>query len=186
MRCYLLIFCVFVLADVVCISAQEQGQKPQTITTSPKEITVLLKFEGSKAVKVKGTAVFAPTQANPDDTLTGELVCTIAESDRQRIAQNLIRPLSAIPGSVSLKEVQAVFEKHAECPDLRFEFAPIKTAIRGVEVNSDHFVLSFVKTDQELSQLFCRWARNILGGRANPICPCKRINALLKGEKLEQ
>ncbi len=186
MRCYLLVFCSVFLACVVCVSAQEQEQKPQTISTSSKEIPVFLKFEGNKEVKVSGTAVFTPKQANSDDTLTGELVYTISESDRQSIAQSLIRPLNAIPGSITLKEVQAVFEKHAECPDLQFEFAPIKTAIWGVEVNSDRFVLSFVKTDQELSQLFCRWARNILVGMANPICPCKRINALLKGEKLEQ
>lgn len=169
------------LLSCFSISLQAQGQKPQTISSAPSEVTITLRPDNG-ILRLNGKAVFKPTEGNSDDTLTGELVYEISEGSRRLLAQQLKKPLAEIPDSVIVKEVVALFEKHAKCPELRFDVTEITFAIIGLAGRTGRFKLVVPETEHELSKLLCLWARRIESGRGTRGM-ATRFNRLAKSEK---
>lgn len=174
------------LAGVSSFFAQEQKPNPVTITSAPSEVKNMLRLSTDQELIVKSKVVFTPTQGNSDDTLTGNLVYEISKDNRHLIAQSTNQSLADIPEKVVIKNVIASFEKHARCPELRFEFMPIKIKIAGLEGQSERFKLIFPETEQELSKLLCVWAKKIGDGRGNYRDVIARFNKTLSGEKDDQ
>lgn len=161
----------------------EQKREPQTISTEPKEIVAELRRGESRLLDVRGILIYTPTEANYDDTTTGNLSFKLDEKQRSQISDVVKRPLVDIPKEVTIKGILGIFEGHAKCPDLRYEFKPQKVELNDTMLHFGSFVLNFKETGQELSQLFCRWAKVIESGRSHS--PIRLINALLKGEKFD-
>ncbi|MBS1788646.1 MAG: hypothetical protein JST85_13040 [Acidobacteria bacterium] len=162
---------------------QEQKREPQTISTEPKEVVAELRRGETKLLEVRGILTYTPTEANYDDTTTGNLFFKLDEKQRLQISNVVKRVIADIPEDVTIKGIRGIFEKHAKCPDLRYEFRPQKVEVGDAMLHFGSFVVSFKETEQELSQLFCRWAKVIEGGRSHP--PIRIVNALLKGEKID-
>lgn len=185
---------LFALVLSMCLSGllvgQGQKREPQTISTEPKEIMAELRTGDQKLANVRGEAVFTPSAGNADDTLTGTLAFNISEAKRSRIATTMKKSLESIPSVVKKDDVVTAFVKHAECPDLRFEFFvrhqnfnPVQAEIEfaGATLRFQTFVLSFKESQQELSQLLCVWAKRINGGRGTRGAP-QRFSKIIKGE----
>lgn len=184
----LLIGFVFLPLDSAAVQAQKR--EPQTISTEPKEVVAELRIGDQKLANVQGEAIFTPSAGNADDTLTGTLAFNVSEAERKRIATMMKKPLDDVPSFVKKGDVMTVFVKHAECPDLRFEFfvrhqnfnpADAEIEFAGTTLRFQPFVLSFKESQQELSQLLCVWAKRIYSGRGTRGA-AQRFSKVIKGE----
>ncbi len=138
-----------------------QARKPQTFTTPPKPVTAYLPQSGQADYEIRGQAAFSVTAANGDDTLTGTFVYTLPDAARQKIATLAARPLNQIPALLSKKGVKATFQKETGCPLLHWELAPEELEIVGVKIHFKKVALDVPETREQLTQLFCHWARQI-------------------------
>lgn len=173
---------VGLLMGCLSISLQAQEQRPQTISSVPREVMLEVNVDGDKKLGLNGKAIFTPTEGNSDDTLTGVLVYEISDDSRRLLAKQSNKLLTEILNNVTVKEVIAQFERHAKCPELRFEFSEVTIAVAGSAGRAKRFKLIFPETEQELSKLLCQWARRVESGRGTRGM-ASRFNRLVKGDK---
>jgi len=186
----LTILSLCLLAASVSVAAQQQQKKkPETISTPAKLVVTKLKVSEGEAYEVRGKAVFTLAAANSDDTVAGTLVYTIPDEARQKIAQITGKPLSAIPASVTAKDVVAEFQKATACPTVHLEFKPMDVDIAGVKNHFNRFVLDIdekqpgaSKGTQDLATLFCVWTRQINAGQQRRGI-IRTMNQILNGEE---
>jgi hypothetical protein len=174
-----------VVALFVCLCslsafAQEKVRKTETISTTGQLIPAKL-----NTTAIKGTAVFTLASANNDGTLTGNLVYTLPELERQKIAQALSKPITEIPANLTANNLSAKFEKNAHCPDIRLEFAALDLELSGTKFHLNRFVLRFPETPRKLSRALCIWTDRANKGVTNKGI-VQYINLLLKGEADEE
>ncbi len=100
--------------------AQEKVRKTETISTTSKLILAKL-----NTTEVKGTAIFTLASVSNDGTLTGNLVYTLPDLGRQKIAQALNKPIAEIPANLTANNLSAKFAKNTHCPDIHLEFAEL-------------------------------------------------------------
>jgi hypothetical protein len=173
---------VLLFACLVSVSAfaQEKVRKTETISTTSK--LLLAKFN---ATEIKGTAIYTLAIVNNDGTLTGNLVYTLPEAERQKLAQALRKPLTEIPANLTANNLLAKFAHHTHCPDIRLEFAALEWELLGTKLHLNRFVLSFAETPGKLSRALCIWTERRNKGVANQGI-VRYINFLLKGEEDEE
>ena len=172
-----ILFCILLLPTSSL--AQEKVRKTETISTTSK--LIVAKF---KATAVKGTTVFTLAVAHNDGTLTGNLVYTLPDVERQKIAQSLNTSLAAIPANFAANNLIARFEKNTHCPDIHLAFAELDLELSGIKLHLNHFVLSLTETPQKLSRALCIWTDRTNKGVVNTGI-VQYINLLLKGEEDE-
>jgi hypothetical protein len=176
LRFVVLLTCLFALPAL----AQEKIRKTETIATNSKLIPA--KFD---TTEVKGTAAFTLASANKDGTLIGNLVYTLPEIERQKIAQALNKPLAEIPANLTANNLTASFQKNTHCPDIRVEFTEMDLELSGTKLHLSRFVLGFTETPQKLSRALCIWTDRMNKGVTNTGV-VQYINLLLKGEEDEE
>lgn len=164
-------------------SILQNAPKTQTISTTPKALTGKLQTDDGKPFELRGQATFTITKMNPDDSLTGALVYTLAEKDRKKLSEKLGQPLAAIPANVTSKEISTSLEKETHCPELHFAFAPMDLEIAGTKLHLDHFNLTLDESPQELSKLFCMWTQVGSSKHKETRGVIARIRVLLNGEE---
>ena len=160
--------------------AQEKVRKTETISTTGKPILAKL-----NTTEIKGTALFTLASAHNDGTLTGNLVYTLPELERQKIAQALNKSLAEIPANLTANNILAKFAKNTHCPDIRLEFAELDLELSGTKLRLNRFVLSLTETHQKLSRALCIWTDRTNKGVINKGI-VQYINLLLKGEEDEE
>ncbi len=160
--------------------AQEKVKKTETISTTSKLILAKL-----HTTEIKGTAVFTLAAANHDGTLTGNLVYTLPELERQKLAQALAKPVAEIPVNLTANNVVARFAKNTHCPDIRLELAELGFELSGLKLHLKRFVLSLTEAPTKLSRALCIWTDRANKGITNNGI-VQYINLLLKGEEGEE
>lgn len=168
--------CFFALPAI----AQEKVRKTETISTTSKLILAKL-----NSTEIKGTAVYTLASANPDGTLIGNLVYTLPELERQKIAQALNKPLTEIPAYLTANNLSAKFEKNTHCPDIHLEFAELDLELSGTKLHLNRFVLSLMETPNKLARALCIWTNRTNRGVTNKGI-IQYINLLLKGEEEDE
>ncbi|MDX2031469.1 MAG: hypothetical protein SF339_12410 [Blastocatellia bacterium] len=139
---------------------------PTVYTTPPAMVIGKLPREvpgtGKKpTAEIKGSATFTVTAANDNDTVTGIFVYALPDEARQRLAQFTGKPLTEIPASVTLKEIIAGFQKGTGCPIVHLEIPDLEMDVAGAAVKFNRVVLNVPETTEEMTKLFCTWARQI-------------------------
>ncbi len=175
LRFLLLLACLFALQTFAF--PQGKVRKTETISTTSKLILAKLNI-----IEVKGTAVFTLASASNDGTLIGNLVYTLPERARQKIAQSLNKPRAEIPVNVAVNNLAAKLEKNTHCPDIHLEFAELDLELSGTKLHLNHFVLSLTETPQKLARALCIWTDRTNKGVINKGI-VQYINLLLKGEE---
>jgi hypothetical protein len=175
LRFLFLLACCFVLPTF----AQEKVKKTETISTTGKFVVAQL-----NTTIIKGTAVFTLAAAHNDGTLTGNLVYTLPEAERQKLAQALNKPGTEIPANLAANNLSARLAKNTHCPDIHLEFAELELDLSGTRLHLNRFVLSLAETQQKLSRALCIWTERTNKGVANTGI-VQYINLLLKGEEDE-
>jgi hypothetical protein len=176
LRFFLLLAALFALPTF----AQEKVRKTETISTNSKRIPA--KFN---LTEVKGTAAFTLASANNDGTLIGNLVYSLPEMERQKIAQSLNKSLAEIPTSLTANNLTVSFQKNTHCPDIRLEFAELDLELSGTKLHLNHFVLGLTETPNKLSRALCIWTDRLNKGVTNTGI-VQYINLLLKGDEDEE
>jgi hypothetical protein len=162
------------------LAAQEKVKKTETISTTGKIVIAKL-----NTTEIKGTAIYTLASANNDGTLIGNLVYSLPEPERQKIAQTLNKTIAEIPASLTANNLIAKFEKNTHCPEIDLEFPETVLEIAGTKLHLDRFELSFVESDQKLSRALCIWTERTNKGVTNKGV-VQYINLLLKGEEDEE
>ena len=170
--------CLLLLS--VASFAQEKVRKTETISTASKLILAKL-----NSTEVKGTAIFTLASVSNDGTLTGNLVYTLPELERQKIAQALNKPIAEIPANLTANNLIAKFAKNTHCPDIHLEFVELDLEVLGTKLHLTPFVLRLTESDQKLSRALCIWTDRTNKGVINKGI-VQYINLLLKGEEGEE
>jgi hypothetical protein len=172
------LLCLF----AVCLNGSGQELKPVVLTTPPRTTTARLsRDENDKNLKVHGKVSFTITTANEDDTVTGTVVFTVAEDVRQKIAELNGSDLKSTPASYSKKDVLAHFRKGTACPVLYLEISKIELELGGVTACLDRISPVINESPEQISLLFCSWARQINTDR-HRLGIIAAINRLLSGD----
>lgn len=180
LRFVVLLACLFALPAF----AQEKVRKTETISTTAKLVLAKLnRTEGFS--EIRGTAVFTLAAAHQDGTLTGNLVYTLPETERQKLAQALSKPLTEIPASLTANNLSAKFEKNTHCPDIRLALAELELELAGTKLHLNRFVLGLAETPGKLSRALCIWTDRTNKGITNTGI-VQYINLLLKGDEDEE
>ena len=177
LRFLFLLACLFALQTLAF--SQEKVRKTETLSTASK--LIVAKFD---AIEVKGTARFTLASVSNEGTLTGNLVFTLPDVERQKIAQSLNKPLTAIPAQLAAGNISARFEKNAHCPDLHLVFTELNLDLTGSKLHFNHFVLTFPEGPEKLARALCIWTDRTNKGVVNTGI-VQYINLLLKGEEDE-
>jgi hypothetical protein len=169
------------------VFAQELAKQPQTLITGKKLMRVTAKVKGETMTNVQGEMHYQALQINSDDTFTGKFVFTLAEQSRQKIAEEMNQPLSAIPSSAIIGNTVADFENHQTCPKVHLEIRKMQLALTTqIQLELEKMKLHLPETPQDVSKLVCRYAIELFNGRTHPWRRYGgRINALLKGESTD-
>ncbi|HWQ33815.1 MAG TPA: hypothetical protein VNQ79_13275 [Blastocatellia bacterium] len=175
---------LFLLALGSTALAQQAQQKTSkvTIATPAKLVISKIRISEGDAYEVRGKAVLTITSANSDDTVTGNLVYTLPDDARQKIASLTGKPLAQIPASVTLKDVVGRFQPATACPVVHLEFSATQADIVGVKAVFSRFVLDINESPKEQDALFCAWTKQINKGMARRGI-IRRINVLINGEE---
>lgn len=160
--------------------AQEKVRKTETISTASK--LILAKLD---TTDIKGTAIFTLAAANNDGTVLGNLVYSLPEIERQKIAQSLNKPLAEVPPNLTANNLTVSFQKNTHCPDIRLDFAELDLELSGTKLHLNRFVLGFTETPSKLSRALCIWTDRTNKGVINKGI-VQYINLLLKGEEDEE
>lgn len=159
--------------------AQEKVRKTETISTTSKLILAKI-----NTTEVKGTATFTLASASNDGTLIGNLVYTLPDLERQKIAQSLNKPIAEIPANFAANNLIARFEKNTHCPDIHLAFTELDLELAGTKLHLNRFVLNLTETSQKLSRALCIWTDRTNKGVVNNGI-VQYINLLLRGEEDE-
>ncbi|MFN0084816.1 MAG: hypothetical protein ACKVX9_05470 [Blastocatellia bacterium] len=154
------------IANARPVAPSAQSAPPTVYTTPPITVSGRLPKEvglaGQKASgEIRGSATFTVTAANDNDTVTGAFVCALPDEARQRVAQFTGKPLREIPASVTLKDVVAGFQKGTGCPVVHLEIPELEMDVAGAAVKFNRIVLDVPESAEEMTKLFCAWARQI-------------------------
>jgi hypothetical protein len=149
------------LVSLLLLTPGNNGQNsdPVIFTTLPKPATA--KVISAEKAALEGRASFTVTRAEDDDTITGVFVFTISDDARQKMAELSNSDLEEIPAKFSSEDVTAKFQKGTSCPTLHLEIPSVEMEAVGTRMRFDRIVLDIVETQQQMSQLFCAWSRQI-------------------------
>jgi hypothetical protein len=164
-------------------SYQADQAEPVIFTTLPKPATA--KLIPPEKTTLEGIASFTVTKAQDDDTITGIFVFTISDDARQQLAELSNNDLEEIPAKFSREDVTAKFQKGTSCPTLHLEIPSVEMEAVGATMRFDRIVLDIVETQQQMSQLFCAWSRQI-NARRHRGGIIAAINRLIKPEVEER
>jgi hypothetical protein len=160
-----------------------QDPEPVIFTTQPKPAIANLISAGK--MTLDGRASFTVTKAQDDDTITGTFVFTISDDERYKLAELSDFDLEEIPAKFSREDVTARFQKGTSCPTLHLEIPSVEMEAAGATMRFDLIVLDIVETQQQMSQLFCAWSRQI-NARRHRRGIIAAINRLIKPEVEER
>ena len=202
---------VFGVALVVMTSlaASAQGRRVQNTTPKASSLVSTTAGQAKKGVtfsslqkvaignlpdgyEVRGKATYTVTAANSDDSLAGVLSYVIPDDAKQKIAAATGKQASAIPSTITLKDVVASFQKTTACPVVHIEVGPLEMDAAGAKIKFPRKVVldmqgiepgSFEKPtpQQEMAMQFCVWTKQINNGgiRRGVI---RRVNELINGD----
>ncbi|MEO6724019.1 MAG: hypothetical protein ABIU20_03950 [Blastocatellia bacterium] len=177
----------------IIASAQAQQVTPKAIayTTAPKVVIAKLKSGEQDAYDVRGKVSFTVTAANSDDTVAGTLAYTIPDDARQKIAAMSGKGLTAVPASITRKDVVAAFQKATSAPILHLEVNAMDVDVVGVKMHFNRIALDINYRDpnigatpysnDEMEALFSKWVVQINAGRARRGV-IARMNKVINGE----
>lgn len=175
------------IANAQPVAPSTQSAPPTVYTTPPgivfgrlpKEVAVAGK---KPSAEIKGSATLTVAAANDNDTVAGTLTYTLPDEARQRVAQFTGKPLREIPASVTLKDVVAGFQKGTGCPVVHLEVTELEMDVAGAAVKFNRIVLNVPESPEEMTKLFCTWARqiNVKRQRRGVIAA---MNRLINGEQ---
>jgi hypothetical protein len=172
-----------VLPLLLTLGDKGQQTDPVIFTTQPKP--VIAKMVSAEKMDLEGRASFTVAKANDDDTISGIFVFTISDEVQQKLAELSNSDLEEIPTKFSREDVTARFPKGTSCPTLHLEIPSVEMEIAGIGVRFDRIVLDIGETQQQMSQLFCAWARQI-NARRHRRGIIAAINRLIKPEDEER
>ncbi|MEP7271348.1 MAG: hypothetical protein ABI882_07570 [Acidobacteriota bacterium] len=165
-----------------------QARKGVAFVT-PQKVAIASLADG---YEVRGKATFTVTAANSDDSLAGTLVYAIPDDARQKIAALAGKQVSAVPSSLTVKDVVASFQKGTSCPVVHLEVGPLEIDAVGAKVRFTRKVVLDIPglepgtlekptPAQEMAMQFCVWTKQINNGgiRRGVI---RRINELINGD----
>ncbi len=167
----------FIGLVIAILIANAQPVAPPTVYTTPAKLVVgklprEVAIAGQKpSAEIRGEARFTIAAANDNDTVAGIFEYALADEARQRIAQLAGKPLAEIPAAVTLKEITAGFQKNTGCPVVHLEITALEMDVAGVPVRFARAVVDVPElregpeAQQEMTKLFCTWARQINAGR---------------------
>jgi hypothetical protein len=149
------------LVSLLLLNLGNKGQNsnPVVFTTQPRP--AIAKLVSAEQTTLEGRANLTVTKANDDDTITGIFVFTISDDARQKLAELSNSDLEEIPAKFSREDVIAKFPKGTSCPTLHLEIASVEMEAVGTTMQFDRIVLDIAETQQQMSQLFCAWSRQI-------------------------
>ena len=143
--------------------------------------------------EVRGKATFTITAANSDDSLAGTLTYAIPDDARQKVALAAGKPISAVPSTLTVKDVVATFQKTTACPIVHIEVGPLEVDAAGAKIKFPRKVVLDIQglepgslekpnPQQEMAMQFCVWTKQINNGgiRRGVI---RRVNELINGEE---
>jgi hypothetical protein len=166
-------------SDLAALAALANPTEPVIFTTLPKSATA--KLIPHEKTALEGIASFTVTKAQDDDTITGIFVFTISDDARQQLAELSNTDLEEIPAKFSREDVTAKFQKGTTCPTLHLEIPAVEMEAVGATMRIDRIVLDIGETQQQMSQLFCAWSRQI-NARRHRGGIIAAINRLIKPE----
>ena len=135
------------LGASIIANAQAQPVTPKAIayTTAPKVVIAKLKSGEQDAYDVRGKVSFTVTAANSDDTVAGTLAYSIPDDARQKIAAMSGKALTAVPASITRKDVVAAFQKATSAPVLHLEVNAMDVDVAGVKMHFNRIALDIVE-----------------------------------------
>ena len=188
---------LFVCAALLALNVVAFGQQPQPSAAKPVAFAISknlavgkLSQGGADVFDVRGKLTFTVTAANSDDTVAGTVIYAIPDDARQKIAEIGGKPLTAVPNSVTKKDVVASFQKGTEPPVLHLELTGLELEVAGVKTRLSRVSLdinarpseSSRYTKEEMEALFTNWAKQILSGRSRRGI-IARMNKVINGEE---
>ncbi len=142
--------------------------------------------------EVRGKVTFTITAANSDDSLAGTLTYTIPDDARQKVALAAGKQISAVPSTLTVKDVVAGFQKTTSCPTVHLEVGPLAIDAVGAKITFPRKItldiqglepgsLDKPNPQQEMAMQFCVWTKQINSGgiRRGVI---RRVNELINGD----
>jgi hypothetical protein len=172
---------------IVCLVAigvevRAQETKPVVFTVYSKIMTAKIRCGETDQVTVQGRTAFTLTAANEDDTLTGVLVYSVSETERERIAQLTGAEPKEVPTNFIKKDVTANFRKGTACPIAHLVIPSAEIEIEGAMIHLDRVMMEINETHGPMPQLLCAWVRqvNTKHQRHGIIAA---INRLIRGEE---
>lgn len=173
------------------VSTRTASQKSKGVVFSSLQKVAI----GSLAdgYEVRGKATYTITAANSDDSLAGTLSYVIPDDARQKIALAAGKQVSAVPASLTLKDVVASFQKTTACPVVHIEVGPLEMDAVGAKIKFPRKVVLDIQglepgsldkptPQQEMAMQFCVWTKQINNGgiRRGVI---RRVNELINGDE---
>jgi hypothetical protein len=172
---------LFLVALLLLTLGNKGGHSEPVIFTTQSKPTIA-KLVSAQKMTLEGRASFVVTKAQDDDTITGILVFTISEDAQQKLAELSNSDLEEIPPQFSREDVTARFQKGTSCPTIHLEIPSVEMEAAGIRMRFDQMVLDIVETQQQMSQLFCAWSRQI-NARRHRGGIIAAINRLIKPEE---
>ena len=188
---------IFATALLLGVSIIANAQAPQVTpkaiayTTAPKIFIAKLKSGEQDAYDVRGKVSFTVTAANSDDTVAGTLAYSIPDDARQKIAAMSGKAVTAVPASITRKDVVAAFQKATSAPVLHLEVNAMDVDVAGVKMHFNRIALDINARDpntgatpysnEEMEALFSKWVQQINAGRARRGV-ISRMNKVINGE----
>ncbi len=172
----LLLVCIFLIP----VAAQDKVKHTETLSTASKIVVAQ-----AEKLEVKGSAVFTLASANQDGTLIGNLVYTLPEAERTKIAREINQPIANIPAYLITNNISAKIEKNAHCPEIILEIGEVDLELSGTKLHLNHFVVTLVEIQSKLAGALCIWTDRLNKGITNKGV-VQYINLLLKGEEEEK
>ena len=160
--------------------AQDKPKHTETLSTASKIV-----IAQAEKLEIKGAAVFTLASANQDGTLIGNLVYTLPEAERTKIAQAINQPIANIPAYLITKNISAKIEKNAHCPEIILGIEELDLELSGTKLHLNHFVVTLVEIQSKLAGALCIWTDRLNKGITNKGV-VQYINLLLKGEEEEK
>jgi len=183
----------FLLGASIIASAQAQQITPKAIAyiTAPKMVIAKLKNGEQDAYDVRGKISFTVTAANSDDTVAGTLAYTIPDDARQKIAAMSGKALTAVPSSITRKDVVASFQKATSAPVLHLEVNAMDVDVVGVKLHFNRIGIDVSARDpnvgtppysnEEMEALLTKWVEQINKGNSRRGV-IARMNKVINGE----
>jgi hypothetical protein len=169
------------LVTLLLLTLGNSGQHSEPVVFTTQPGPAIAKLISAEKETLEGRASFTVTKANDDDTITGIFVFTISDDARQKLAELSDYDLEEIPAKFSREDVTARFQKGTSCPTLHLEIPSVEMEAAGTTMRFERIVLDIAETQQQMSQYFCAWSRQI-NARRHRGGIITAINRLIKPE----